>query len=43
MRVEVRPDSPFGRDNLPYGVFSVPGGSRRVGVRLGDTVGWATR
>ena len=30
--------SPFGLANLPYGVFSVPGGARRVGVRLGDSV-----
>ena len=28
----------FGLDHLPYGVFSVDGGSRRVGVRYGDTV-----
>ncbi|WP_122816266.1 fumarylacetoacetate hydrolase family protein [Nocardioides pantholopis] len=28
----------FGLDHLPYGVFSVAGGERRVGVRLGDTV-----
>ena len=31
-------DSPFGLDNLPYGVFSVGGGPRRVGVRVGDSV-----
>jgi fumarylacetoacetase len=30
--------SPFGPDNLPYGVFSVDGDAPRVGVRLGDTV-----
>jgi fumarylacetoacetase len=36
--VEVPDGSPFGRDNLPYGVFSTAGGSARVGVRLGDTV-----
>jgi fumarylacetoacetase len=30
--------SPFGPENLPYGVFSVRGGRRRVGVRLGDSV-----
>ena len=30
--------SPFGLDNLPYGVFSPAGGAPRVGVRLGDTV-----
>ncbi len=28
----------FGPDNLPYGVFSVPGGPHRIGVRLGDAV-----
>lgn len=28
----------FGLDHLPYGVFSVDGGPRRVGVRLGGTV-----
>ena len=28
----------FGIENLPYGVFSLPGGARRVGVRLDDTV-----
>jgi len=28
----------FGIDHLPYGVFSVGGGPRRVGVRLEDTV-----
>src|SRR5580700_503567 len=30
--------SPFGLDNLPYGVFSVGDGSARVGVRVGDIV-----
>ena len=30
--------SPFGLENLPYGVFSVDGGSARVGVRVGDSV-----
>ena len=30
--------SGFGVDHLPYGVFSVAGGPRRVGVRLGDGV-----
>jgi len=30
--------SPFGLDNLPYGVFSVGGGRPRVGVRAGDSV-----
>ncbi len=28
----------FGTDHLPYGVFSVDGGPRRIGVRLGDGV-----
>jgi fumarylacetoacetase len=28
----------FGLDHLPYGVFSVAGGPRRVGVRYGDLV-----
>jgi fumarylacetoacetase len=28
----------FGLDHLPYGVFSVAGGRRRVGVRYGDGV-----
>lgn len=32
-------DSPYGPDNLPYGVYSTgPTGERRVGVRLGDRV-----
>jgi len=31
-------DSPFGLDNLPYGVFSTPGSRRRVGTRLGEVV-----
>jgi len=30
--------SGFGLDHLPYGVFSVDGGARRVGVRIGDAV-----
>ena len=30
--------SGFGLDHLPYGIFSVAGGERRVGVRLEDTV-----
>jgi fumarylacetoacetase len=30
--------SPFGLDNLPYGVFSAGGGPPRVGVRVGDSV-----
>jgi fumarylacetoacetase len=36
--VEVPAGSPFGHENLPYGVFSAEGGTARVGVRLGDTV-----
>ena len=28
----------YGLDNLPYGVFSVGDGERRIGVRLGSTV-----
>jgi fumarylacetoacetase len=36
--VDVPPGSPFGRDNLPYAVFSTPGRGPRVGVRLGETV-----
>jgi fumarylacetoacetase len=28
----------YGLDNLPYGVFSVGDGKRRIGVRLGSTV-----
>lgn len=38
LRVEVAPDSLFGPENLPYGVFAPPGGAFRVGARLGDTV-----
>ncbi|WP_280348899.1 fumarylacetoacetase [Nocardia neocaledoniensis] len=38
LRVEVAPDSLFGPENLPYGVFAPPGGPFRVGARLGDTV-----
>ncbi|WP_121253357.1 fumarylacetoacetase [Nocardioides ferulae] len=29
----------FGLDHLPYGVFSVAGGERRIGVRFGDGSG----
>jgi fumarylacetoacetase len=36
--VPVPPESPFGLANLPYGVFSVRGDARRVGVRLADSV-----
>ena len=39
MTVIAVPDgSPFGTDNLPYGVFSTPGTPPRVGVRIGETV-----
>src|ERR1700744_1878709 len=31
-------DSQFGIDNLPYGVFSAPGDSPRVGARIGDHI-----
>ncbi|SFB19434.1 fumarylacetoacetate hydrolase [Amycolatopsis marina] len=36
--ITIADDSPFGLDNLPYGVFSTPGSARRVGVRVGDVV-----
>ncbi len=37
--IEIPDGSPFGLDNLPYGVFSAPGeGAPRVGVRAGDSV-----
>ncbi|QFU91221.1 fumarylacetoacetase [Amycolatopsis sp. YIM 10] len=36
--IEIPHGSPFGRDNLPYGVFSRPGEAARTGVRLGDSV-----
>jgi fumarylacetoacetase len=36
--VEIPDGSPFGVENLPYGVFSVAGGAPRVGTRLGDSV-----
>ncbi|HET7399823.1 MAG TPA: fumarylacetoacetase [Intrasporangium sp.] len=36
--VPVPAGSPYGRDNLPYGVFSAPGREPRVGVRVGDSV-----
>ncbi|WP_067797001.1 fumarylacetoacetase [Nocardia beijingensis] len=37
-RVEVAPESLFGPDNLPYGVFAPTGADPRVGVRLGEHV-----
>jgi fumarylacetoacetase len=36
--IEIPDGSPFGVDNLPYGVFSVAGDAPRVGVRVGDCV-----
>ncbi|MFR9728316.1 fumarylacetoacetase [Saccharopolyspora sp. MS10] len=38
MIIDVPAESGYGRDNLPYGVFSPPGGDPRVGVRLADVV-----
>ena len=38
---EVAPGAPFGTEELPYGIFSTndhDGGSRRVGVAIGDRV-----
>ncbi|QKW39579.1 fumarylacetoacetase [Actinomadura sp. NAK00032] len=37
-RIAIPEGSHFGLANLPYGVFSVPGGSPRVGVRVADSV-----
>jgi fumarylacetoacetase len=36
--IDIPDRSLFGVNNLPYGVFSVAGGPRRVGVRVGDHV-----
>lgn len=36
--IEIPTDSEFGLDNLPYGIFSTPGTTARVGVRYGDNV-----
>jgi fumarylacetoacetase len=37
--IEIPDGSPFGLDNLPFGVFAAPGeGAPRVGVRAGDSV-----
>jgi fumarylacetoacetase len=36
--IEIPDGSSFGIDNLPYGVFSLAGGSPRLGARIGDTV-----
>jgi len=35
---EVAPGSPFGTQELPYGIFSTPDSPRRVGVAVGDQV-----
>ncbi|MFD9959536.1 fumarylacetoacetase [Amycolatopsis sp. NPDC058986] len=37
-RIEIPWDSLFGKENLPYGVFSASGAEPRVGVRVGDSV-----
>jgi len=36
--LDLPPDTGFGLDNLPYGIFSTPGTSARTGVRVGDAV-----
>ena len=36
--IEIPDGSPFGLDNLPYGVFSVGGAPPRVGVSVADSV-----
>jgi fumarylacetoacetase len=36
--IDVAPGDPFGLDALPYGIFSVGGGPRRVGVRVSGYV-----
>lgn len=36
--IEIPGQSPFGLDNLPYGVYSAGRADRRIGVRLGDSV-----
>ncbi|MEV0704321.1 fumarylacetoacetase [Saccharopolyspora sp. NPDC050389] len=36
--IDIPGGSPFGLDNLPYGVFSTPGTEPRVGVRVGESV-----
>jgi fumarylacetoacetase len=36
--VEIPDGSPFGLDNLPYGMFSVGRATPRAGVRVGDSV-----
>ncbi len=36
--IEVKDDSDFSIYNIPFGVFSVNGGSKRIGVAIGDQV-----
>ena len=36
--LDLPPDTGFGLDNLPLGIFSTPGGGPRTGVRIGDLV-----
>jgi len=36
--LEISPDSDFSIHNLPFGIFSVNGGPKRVGVAIGDYV-----
>lgn len=37
-RLHIPQGSGFGTSNLPYGVYSVPGGQKRVATRVGDNV-----
>lgn len=36
--IEIKADSDFSIFNLPYGIFSVNGGSKRIGVAIGEQV-----
>jgi fumarylacetoacetase len=36
--LDLAPDTGFGVDNLPLGIFSTPGSAPRTGVRIGDLV-----
>jgi fumarylacetoacetase len=36
--LDIRPDHDFSYQNLPYGVFSTPHTTPRVGVAIGDWV-----
>lgn len=36
--LNISPDSDFSIHNLPFGIFSVDGGLKRVGVAIGDFV-----